>query len=258
MPALHDIQTAFANAVIGGHAPDLLPQVVDDAPGAASRIAIYANHYRVTLIEALATTFPVTLQLVGHAFFRAAARHYVRSKPPVSPCLFEYGGNFPGFLGDMPEAAGLPYLRDVASLEWAINATRHAPDPPSKHGGRHSPARVALHPSCRLVISDFAIDRIWQAHQDGGGPLTAIDVHAGPVRLLVGRMGDDAVGWICLPAAEASFVEALIGAGDLAGALAAARAAVDPTFDAVPFLVALIENHFAVPSHHDLEEETPE
>jgi hypothetical protein len=258
VPALHDVQAAFAEAVTGGDAAGILPQITDDAPGAASRIAIYANHYRLTLIEALATTFPVTLQLVGDAFFRAAARHYVRSTPPVNPCLFEYGGSFPGFLGDMPEAAGLPYLRDVATLEWAINATRHAPDPPPKPRGWHAPARVALHPACRLVISDFAIDLIWQAHQDGGGPLTAIDVHAGPVRLLVGRLDDDAVGWICLATAEASFVEALIASGDLASSLAAARA-VDPTFDLVFFLAALIEDGLAiaVPSHPDPEEEMP-
>lgn len=253
MPALHDIQTAFAHAVIGRHAPDILPQVVDDAPGAAGRIAIYANHYRVTLIEALATTFPVTLQLVGDAFFRAAARRHVRETPPVSPCLFEYGESFPSFIGDLPEAGGLPYLRDLARLEWAINAARHAPDPPPKHSRWNAPTRVVLHPAFRLVTSPYAIDRVWQAHQDGG-PLTAIDVDAGPVRLLVGRMDDDAVGWISLPAAEAAFVEALIGSGDIAGSLIAAYAA-DPAFDPVPFLAALIENGFAVPGHHDLEEE---
>lgn len=255
MSALHEIQAAFAEAVIRGNAEVLLPQVVNDAPDAAGRVAIYANHYRVTVIEALATTFPVTLQLVGDAFFRAAARRYVRVVPPAGPCLFEYGESFPGFVGDLPEAAGLPYLHDVARLEWTINAARHAPDPQVEDRLGPDRAWLRLHPACRLFAASFNVDEIWQAHQDGSGRLDAVDLNAGPVRLLVGRMADDAVGWIRLPAAEVGFVEALTGSGDIAAALARAQAA-DPAFDLVPFLAALIENGFALPSHLDREEET--
>ncbi len=71
---LHDLQHRFAAAVISGDAAGIAAAIVDDAPGAAARLGIYANHFRVTLIDALAATFPVVRQLVGDGFFRTAAR----------------------------------------------------------------------------------------------------------------------------------------------------------------------------------------
>ena len=97
MPTLHDLQGRFAAALIGGDAAAVAGSIIDDAPGAAARFGIYANHLRVTLIGALAATFPVVRQLVGDPFFRAVAGRYVREAPPAHPCLFEYGNGFPAF-----------------------------------------------------------------------------------------------------------------------------------------------------------------
>ena len=105
MPTLHELQERFAAAVIDGDACEVAGSIIDDAPGAAARLGIYVNHFRVTLIDALAATFPIVQQLVGDPFFRAAARRYVREVPPAHPCLFEYGGDFPPFLERLPEAA---------------------------------------------------------------------------------------------------------------------------------------------------------
>jgi hypothetical protein len=90
MLELHELQEHLAAAVVDGDASALAQSIIDDAPGATARLGIYANHYRVTLIDALAATFRVVQQLVGDPFFRMAARRYVREKPPARPCLFEY------------------------------------------------------------------------------------------------------------------------------------------------------------------------
>lgn len=244
MPALHDLQQGIGGAVTGnGDGAAVLPCIVDDGPGAAARLAVYANHYRVTLIDALAATFPVTARLVGCDFFRAAARRHVRETPPRQPVLCEYGADFPDFLAELQETATVPFLADVARLEWAINAAWHAPDPRPAYSS--DPAALRLHPSCRLVVSPFAVDDVWQAHQEDEGDLAAIDVHRGPVRLLVGRNPDDTVGWIRLPEAETAFAAGLIEGADLADALTRARAA-DPAFDAVPFVAALIDSGFVI------------
>src|SRR5512144_66432 len=107
MPTLHELQSRFAAAVVDGDASELARSIIDDAPGAAARLGIYVNHFRVTLIDALVATFPIVQQLVGDLFFQAAARRYVRATPPAHPCLLAYGGDFPDFLERLPEARSL-------------------------------------------------------------------------------------------------------------------------------------------------------
>lgn len=230
---LHDLQHRFAAAVIRGDAAGIESAVVADAPGAAARVGIYVNHFRITLIEALAANFPVVKQLVGDGFFSTAARRYVCSDPPIDPRLFAYGDGFPSFLESLPEARPVPYLADVARLEWAINQAWYAADP----GPDATP--LSLHPSCRLVASPFPVDRIWLAHQGCTTGIEPIDLNAGGVRLLVSRQ-DGEVGWIHLTPAAFDFLDSLMAPAAGQDALAAARA-LDPSFDPVPLLAALIE-----------------
>ncbi|MFO1128117.1 MAG: DNA-binding domain-containing protein [Rhodospirillales bacterium] len=246
MLALHDLQRRFAAAVVESDASLLAGSIVDDVPGAKARLAIYANHYRVTLIDALAAVFPVVQELVGVPFFRAAARRYVRMVPPASPCLLAYGGEFSAFLDALPEARSLPYLGDVARLEWALNEASHAPGAPaladdaspSTADGRSAPG-LHLHPSCRLISSPFPVERIWRLHRKPCGERETVDLNAGGARLLVHRRQDD-VGWLRLSPADYAFLQRLIIGGRLDEALALART-VDHRFDPTDLLTALIE-----------------
>ena len=247
MLTLHELQARFAATVIDGDTSAVAGSIIDDAPGAAARLGIYVNHFRVTLIDVLAATFPVVRQLVGDLFFQAAARRYVRAVPPAHPCLFEYGGGFPAFLERLPEAGSLAYLADVARLEWAINEAWHAPDAPMVDEGAaarliaagFSDLSLRLHPSCRLIASPFPVDRIWQVHQKACSERETVDLDVGGVRLLVHRREDE-VGWIDLPPADFAFLDSLIMSGSLQKALTFARA-VDHGFDPTAVLAALIE-----------------
>jgi hypothetical protein len=265
MPTLHELQKRFAAAVIGGDASEVARPIIDDAPGAAARVGIYVNHFHVTLIDALAATFPVVRELVGGPFFQAVARRYVREEPPTRPCLFEYGGGFPAFLERLPEARSLAYLADVARLEWAINEAWHAPDTPAVDEGAaarliaagSSDLGLRLHPSCRLVASPFPLHRIWQVHQKACREREAVDLDAGGVRLLVHRQHDE-VGWIDLPPADFAFLDSMIMNGSLQKALTFARA-VDRAFDPTAALAALIEGGLVgrLPLLPDLERLSP-
>lgn len=228
---LRDIQARLADAIIDGDAA-AADIIVDDAPGAAGRLAIYSNHFRISLIEALAATFPVVFRLVGEAFFRAAARRFVTTSPPRQPRLFAYGEDFPGFLAALPEAAAVPYLADQARLDWAINAAWHAPDPEA------AADRLVFHPALSLVVSPFPIDRIWRANQEPplDDPAT-IDLDAGGVRLLVNRQ-DGQVGWIGLAEPDGAFIGALLAGQDIGSACAAAAG---EGFDPAPLLAALLD-----------------
>ena len=90
------------------------------------RFAVYRNNVHVSLVEALAKAFPITLRLVGDAFFRAMARAYVADHKPQSPLLIRYGESFPEFVAGFAPAARLAYLPDLARLEQAWLRAYHS------------------------------------------------------------------------------------------------------------------------------------
>jgi hypothetical protein len=143
---------------------------------AERRFAVHRNNMVVTLIEALAASFPVTQALVGPKFFRAMTREYVLAVPPRTPVLTEYAIGFPDFVAGFPPAATVPYLADVARIEAlrvrAYHAADAAPVPAAAyHELLEAPerlltARLELHPASSWFRSDHAAYSIWRAHQD--------------------------------------------------------------------------------------------
>lgn len=212
----------------------------------ARRFAVYRNNVVVSLIDALADSFPVTQELVGEAFFRAMAKSFALANPPRSPVMATYGDGFPDFVAGFPQAAGLPYLGDVARLEWlrieAYYAADRIPLDPARIGERLADSsalpglRCALQPSLRLLASPHAVVSLWAAHQ-GVGDLAEIDPLTSETALVL-RVDLD-VEVIAIPAAAGHFVAALDAGKRLAEAMAAALA-VDAAFDPVLILALLL------------------
>ncbi len=100
--------------------PERTPPAIVSGPNgkaAGKRHNIYRNNVTVSLINALAATFPATQRITGADFFRAMARFHVRATPPKSPLLFEYGHDFPDFIERYEYAQSMPWLADVARIE---------------------------------------------------------------------------------------------------------------------------------------------
>ncbi|HEX4781166.1 MAG TPA: DNA-binding domain-containing protein [Usitatibacter sp.] len=137
--------------------------------------AIYRRNLFANLTGALAATYPVVMRLVGESFFREAARQYVLSFPSRSGDLNQYGARFADFLAGYPHASELPYLADVARLEWACHESYHAADAASldfaalAQVGAADQARIrfSLHPAVRLMRSAYPVAAIWEANQPG-------------------------------------------------------------------------------------------
>lgn len=139
--------------------------------------AVHRNNGCVALIHALRAAYPVVERLVGEDFFHAAARLYSEAHPPASPVLAEYGWGFAAFLDGFEPARALPFLPDVARLEWLRNEAFHAADrtpltaedlaaiPPEQAGE----LVFAFHPSAGLVASAFPIVSLWEASADETG-----------------------------------------------------------------------------------------
>jgi len=210
------------------------------------RLAVHRNNVLSSLIDALADTFPVAQELVGEEFFRALAASFVRAAPPRTPILAHYGAEFPDFVAGFPPAANVPYLVDVARLEWLRVQAYHAADAaPVKQAVLARLAtctealgglQLRLHPSVHAFSSPFAAVSIWSAHQ-GLGDLADIDIHAGECALVLRQ--DLEVVVLPLAAEAIEFVKAVQCGARLDAAVdaAVARAA---DFDLVTLLAALL------------------
>ena len=234
--ALRDLQAAFAAHVVGGDSANLVAAVVGDAIPAAARLRVYRHHVFESLGAALAATFPTVQALVGSDFFRGLARGFIGHALPAQPALAEYGADFPAFIASSEAARDLPYLADVARLDWALNLAFHSPlggrlkaDDLSALPVEHLPSMsIALAAGSILVSSHYPLDRIWEASQPEVVSGT-VDLNSAASHLLVLRRPDDAA-FVSLSAGEAAFVAALAEAMSLERAAGAAFQA-DPDFD---------------------------
>src|SRR5262249_58250596 len=196
MPTLHEIQDLFREALLGEPEPKLVDLVEGDGLDPRARLAIYRHHVFITLTATLEAAFPVVCQLLDRRFFGYVAAPFIRHAPPADPCLDEYGSAFPGFLGAFEPCAGLPYLPDVARLEWAIHLAARAPDvAPLDRALLASVApaemaRLRFIPRAGLayLVSAWPVDSIWRAHQDESEPMP--DLGAGSAYLEIGPSGE--------------------------------------------------------------------
>lgn len=250
MSSLRDLQRGFRAALLSGDEASLAPHVVDDGVAASGRLALYRHHVFASLTAALEATYPVVCRLVDRRFFGWVADRYIRAHPPAGPCLFEYGGEFPAFLADFQACAHLPWLADVARLEWAMNVALHAPDsaPVDPEAWRAlGPGALArltlrLDPSVTLLESAWPVDAIWRANQPGADGV--VDLRRGAVRLEVRRLGDDVV-FRALARATFAFRAALLAGRTLEDALAQALDAA-PSLDLAGEIRALLDERLLV------------
>ncbi len=239
---LRDLQRDFAAVVAANDdraAARLSSAIVGDGIDPRRRLAIYRNHFVVTLTDVMAATYPAVRALVGESCFAAAARRFVDGAPPRTPCLFEYGERFPAFLKADANLRALPYLADVARFEWAVNRARHS--------GRVAPVGVAsmraiaparysamkfkLQPSLSLVDSRYPLIRIIEAaHGTNPG---VVDLDEGGDGVVVWRAADGVV-WRGVSRGEFALLAALA-----AGATTAEACDSVPAASGVP-LAAVI------------------
>lgn len=217
----------------------------------ARRLAVYRNNVTSSLVDALADTFPVVQQLVGTEFFRAMAAVFVRLHPPRSCILAHYGDGLAAFVADFEPAAGLPYLPDVARLEFARLRALHAADVPPiadealAHALVDPEALAGLqfrwHPSLSVIESPHAVVSLWAAHQtEGDIAAVAIDQ---PEQAIVLR-DEQEVLVVPVDAGTAEFVARTL-AGDTFGTAATSAHGVHPPFD-LGMALSLLLRHRAL------------
>jgi hypothetical protein len=251
MHSLHDTQALVMGALRGGPTAPL-GGLLHSGRGVAAerRLQVYRNNLHASLGAALAAVYPVLVRLVGNAFFRQLARAHIERHPSRSGNLHEFGVHLPAFLKTQASLSELPYLSDVAALEWAGHEVYHEADDSELDfaalGALSDEARTRLRLhlqlASRFVASAYPVLSIWKANQPGAEEGASVSLDEGGVRLLVARSGFE-VEFRVLDAAEDRWLRAL-GEGRTVAAALQSALEVDSAFD----LGATLGRHLALGS----------
>lgn len=188
MVSLHEFQTRFRDAVLGGQVERMAGLVRADGIDPAARLAIHRNNTWVGFHATLAATYPVVQRLGGEQWFSASARRYQRACPSTCGDLQYVGRHYADFLRAELGVTEHAYFAEVAALEWLYQEALIA-----AAGADFDPTTLAqvdpdayerlvftLQPSLRLIESPYPLLAIWKANQAGA------DAAAGPIRLDAG------------------------------------------------------------------------
>ncbi len=197
---------------------DLVGTLTTPAPNDASRgVAVYRNARLVILRNALAGAYPVCRALVGDDCFDAIVRDTLAVEHSTSPNLHRYGEALPDVIAHSPLASSVPYLADVARLEWRVHWAHYAPDAGAELLDATALGALLTQPAERIraglvdgawcIGSVWPVVSIWRAHQpDSTVALADIDLSQGEAVIVTVR--DQRVAVLDIDAATAAFLAA--------------------------------------------------
>ena len=194
---LRELQELFSGAILApGSAAELA--IADEITAAQSLspmegIAIYQSGVRGTLRETLGSIYPVCLCLVGEEFFTGMAIAYIKQFPADSSDLADYGAHFADFIAKFPPAASLPYLADVACLEWHWHRVFHGENAPildyqalsQVAPDQWGKLKFYLPENSVLLQSSYPVHRIWQVNQLDYAGEERLSLEEGACQLLI-------------------------------------------------------------------------
>jgi hypothetical protein len=143
----------------------------DDRASGAQRAEVYAEAYRLRLIEALAADYPALQTLLGEAEFAALGRMYAKAYPSRYTSIRWFGRDLSRFLQEDSEYRERPELAELAAFEWALSETFDAAEAPvvspeelaALPAARWPDLRIRFHPALRRVEFRFNTPEVWRA-----------------------------------------------------------------------------------------------
>lgn len=201
-----------------------------DAPAVERRMAIYRANMVAAADKALSSACPVVRQVVGDEFFHGLAREYQRATPSTSGDLTGFGSTFPDFLASFEHTRSMPWLPDLARLEWAAHRAYGSADAPDWDAAalavvqpdEQAAIRFQWAPGLAVIESAYPIARVWTIHQGDYAGEFSVDWTRAETAL-VARDGF-AVTVVDCAAGDAAFLAASLAGASLGDAAAAALA----------------------------------
>lgn len=200
-PSLAELQRGVSARILGRDAPAVDRWIeVPAGADAALRLAVYTEGYRARVMEALREAYPAAANILGEGSFAALACRYAEQIPAALRNLNSVGAALPAFLSSDRLARDLPFLPDLARLEWAVLECFHSeladPFDASRCVGwsddEWAGARVGLQPGMALLRSAWPLRELRESrHLDRSA--IDIDLVNRPDRVLVYRAGFEVV-----------------------------------------------------------------
>jgi hypothetical protein len=216
------------------------PIALDDVERARTRLHAYVDGYPARLFEALEEAFPAVRTVVGEDELRALVARYRVAIPTGIYSLSDVGVNLPSFLATDPLSARLPFLPDLAALEWAVLRAFHSFererfDPATAAGwglDAWERARLELQPSVAVQASVWPILDLWTLRDTQRDERRAIDVvlEGRPQSVLVSRSRLTVACEIVSPA-KARLLDALLSGATLGEATETCAETTDEPLD---------------------------
>ena len=227
-------------------------------------LQVYQANAGALAERALAAAYPVVAQVLGPESLARLARALWRQQPPLQGDVATWGAGLAQFLADADASAdadadadaegdanandndngndndsdngpclsGLPYLPDVARLDWAVHLAASAADAATAPGAFEcladtDPAGLWLQPrpGTALLQSLHPVASIWSAHQEEMA--ANVERFADPRAALARGQGEAALVWrhgwrvrvAALDDGDAAFTRRLLQGASLAQAL---------------------------------------
>lgn len=216
---LASLHRQFQAYVLDGR-PGIETCVMSTAPaGADERLQVYADAYRLRLVEVLGKDYPALRKLAGEPAFRRIARTYIDRHPSDTRSVRWFGRHLAAFLRRQAAYRRRPALGEMAEFEWQQGVVFDAPnaavisiDALSAIAPEHwAGLRFVLHPSVRRLELAWDVPQLWQALQHerrSRKPRRAASLTS----WLLWRRGLE-VRWRSLPKEEAAALDA-VAAGE--------------------------------------------
>jgi hypothetical protein len=139
--------------------------------GAAERLMIYREAYRIRLLEVLKTDYPVLRSLVGDGQFEAMGHTYIKTHPSQQRSVRWFGQHLAGFLRRTFPYSDNLFLAEMAHFEWLLTLCFDAADGPvfpidkmaRIHPQNWGKMRFTLHPSVRCTALIWNTPAVWKS-----------------------------------------------------------------------------------------------
>lgn len=141
----------------------------DKKVGVKKRLGIYADAYRLRIVEALSSAYPILKALLGDDLFEKAALSYIEQYPSTYRNMRWVGDQMAAHLQrTLPQ---YPIAAEMAQFEWALSLAFDAEDalvlslqdladiPPENWGE----LRFKFHPAVQLLNPQYNVLLVWQA-----------------------------------------------------------------------------------------------
>lgn len=192
-------------------------------------LPIHHDHYFLTLTHTLKTHYPMTMALLGEDCFETFCCLYISDYPSTDPELEKYGAYFPAFLSKQETLNHVPYVIDIATVEWICH-TLPMLEPSTFSFNQvlshldeqdYDKLYIELNPSAQLFASPYPLLRlITYCKSPTDQPF---EMTQEPCQLLLIKT-KEGVSFFALDDAEYTFLEALIEESPLKQALSHALA----------------------------------